>query len=251
MHLYNMKHWFLIVSTFLCTSTLVAKTTEEINNTAINYYKQENYKEAISWWNQLIPVESTDRSILFQNIGNSFFKMKEYSRAVLYYEKSLKYNFNNTKSHTNLSIAKAKLKLDTDSKELFFIVWANKFIYLFSYDFLRISMVVLAWCALFFSGGYVFSKNEILKKAAMYSLIFIGIGLIWIFILEKTINNSSNAILMTKTPICYEESTLKGKSKVLLQGDKVQVLDQYSHYIQIELIDNTKWWIDAKELKII
>lgn len=241
----------LLIVLFYSSTASSAPSNLQIQNTAIEAFKNENYPLAIEQWNLLMNEPTINRSELFLNIGNAYFKLKQYAKAVLYYEKSLKYNYNNAKTQQNLSITHAKMKLDTESRDLFFNVWLKKGVYLFSFHTLQILALVLIWSACILSIFYWMKKRDELKKWAIYLIIasfFIGI---WMLLLQHYKSSSEYAIVMNSNITGYEESTLKGKSKSIPQGEKVMLLDQYSTFVQVELIDNSKWWLDSEAISPI
>ena len=67
-------------------------------------YEEGNYEQAMAFYNQIVEVgmESAD---LYYNMGNTYYKMKQYPMSILYYEKALKLDPGNEDIRTNLEIA--------------------------------------------------------------------------------------------------------------------------------------------------
>ena len=99
---------------------LLAGEIEEILTKADQNYRQgeaaealeertERFNQALSQYVSLEKESSDGR--LFYNIGNCYFQLQEYPRAILYYEKALKDRPRNEKIQYNLELARVELAL--------------------------------------------------------------------------------------------------------------------------------------------
>jgi tetratricopeptide (TPR) repeat protein len=77
-------------------------------NSANSKYKQENYVEAITEYENLIPqLETKDqKSKAFHNLGNSYLKSQKLEEAIEAYKNALRANPKDEKSRYNLAYAK-------------------------------------------------------------------------------------------------------------------------------------------------
>ena len=67
-------------------------------------YDEGNYEQALTLYGQ-IEEAGVESAALYYNMGNTFYKMKSYPKAILYYEKALKLDPGNEDIRTNLEIA--------------------------------------------------------------------------------------------------------------------------------------------------
>ena len=67
-------------------------------------YEEGNYDQAMSLYRQ-IEESGMESAALYYNMGNTYYKMKSYPMAILYYEKALKLDPGNEDIRTNLEIA--------------------------------------------------------------------------------------------------------------------------------------------------
>lgn len=75
-------------------------------------YKQGKYPEAMQQFAKAAPLDKDKGRVAaaFHNIGNSFFKTKEYGKSIDAYKASLKLSPNDKQTRYNLALAQAMLK---------------------------------------------------------------------------------------------------------------------------------------------
>ena len=73
----------------------------EAGNTA---YNEGNYEQALTLYNSVVEGGMESAS-LYYNMGNTYYKMKDYPMSILYFEKALKLDPSNEDIRTNLEIA--------------------------------------------------------------------------------------------------------------------------------------------------
>ena len=72
-------------------------------------YRAKKYQQAIINYEKLSHLSKTQEAAKLHNIGNCYFKIKDYKKAIKYYQKSLKNSFNKD-TKFNLELAKKMLK---------------------------------------------------------------------------------------------------------------------------------------------
>ena len=100
-----MKRYTLLILMSLAALTLTAQTqNEQWFERANAAYNAGSYDTAVMLYNQILAndVESVP---LYYNMGNAYYKMREYPMAIYCYEKALKLDPSNDDVRTNLDIA--------------------------------------------------------------------------------------------------------------------------------------------------
>ena len=67
-------------------------------------YNEGNYEQALTFYNSVVE-SGMESAALYYNMGNTYYKMKDYPKSILYYEKALKLDPSNEDIKTNLEIA--------------------------------------------------------------------------------------------------------------------------------------------------
>ena len=88
---------------------------------ANNFYEKTDFRNAISDYKKIIDSEISN-SILYYNIGNSYFKLNELGYARLYYEKAKLLNPNDVDLIYNLEILENRLIDDIPKLSSFFLI---------------------------------------------------------------------------------------------------------------------------------
>ena len=100
-------------------------------------YQAKNYVQAASLYEACVKqaaasgnTSANERAALYYNLGNAYYRLKDYAHAVLNYRRALHLNPADADVAFNLQLTEAKLtdRFDAPS-EMFFISWAKDFIY--------------------------------------------------------------------------------------------------------------------------
>ncbi len=99
---------YVVLLSFLVIGTAFAeKSNKEIFQNANRYFLKENYKEA-----QTISGNHSDGFIssnVYFNLGNCYFREKDYGKAILFYERAKRLDPSNESINLNLKIANLKI----------------------------------------------------------------------------------------------------------------------------------------------
>lgn len=96
-------------------------------------YMEKAYDKAIAGYEQLLKA-GVDVDVLY-NLGNAYYRKNNLPRAILNYEKALKYEPRHKDARHNLEICRSKLGVsENPPSEMFFITWFNDLTAYFSVD---------------------------------------------------------------------------------------------------------------------
>jgi len=95
------KHLWIIISFFAAVSFLSASDLENIFQEAVTAFENNEYEISL---NLFLSIENEDiqNPDLFYNIGNCYFRLNKFGKAILYYKRALKYDPTHKASKRNL-----------------------------------------------------------------------------------------------------------------------------------------------------
>jgi tetratricopeptide (TPR) repeat protein len=219
-------------------------------------YSQEKYEDAIKYYNQILDNGYESAEVYF-NIGNSYFKLRNYPKAILNYERALIIDPDNDNFRHNL--AKAKMynvdKID-EIPEFILQSWFNDLIGIFSSNYWAIISLFTFIIALFAFLIYLFSASFKIKKISFYSGIIIIILSILAYYFsyhsKSDIKNNTGAIVMEPSV------TVKGAPResgtelfIIHEGTKVILLKKLDSWYEIKLLDGKQGWLQQTAIEKI
>lgn len=229
----------------LCISAKV-----EANVPPIEAYQKGNFELSKSLWNQEIKKEGASASSYF-HLGNTYMKLEDYSQAILMYEKSLLLDYNNEDVKFNIKVARAKLGLDVDHKELFLSDWMKKATYTFSNGLYKWLIIVLLWVLaimIYMVRWRGMQAWRYAPKILIGAILVLSIGAV-----AKRVYSSGgkHAIIMKDDTKGFQNVTLQGKSTELREGTRVIILDEVEKSVQVRTDLDSTFWIDRASINII
>jgi len=218
-------------------------------------YESSEYQKAIELYKK---IETDYRSpILFYNLGNCYFKMGNLPEAIVYYERSLKYDPENENTLANLKQANKLITDDirelpqtavsqwwynfTRNKSINF--WAHLSIYLMIAGFLILILAVVR------------SPNFIRKFSLLLGSLLIIAGVFTFFLANTAKNNIENdnyAIIFTsKVDVMSEPKDSGSRLFVIHDGLKVDIISENNEWFEIQLANGAIGWIKKEDCKVI
>lgn len=239
-----MKIGFLLL--FFLTCGILSAQADK----AIQAYNNQNYEDAIASWNKECSKKNANTAIIYHNIGNSYFKLQNYSAALAYYEKSLRENYLQNDVKFNIKVARAKLNLDIENKTLFTNDWMRKIAYLIPMNVLKWLIIVLALFLLLMTIYLYFKEHKVLfiVKKSIFILCLLLVG---IFVLQSFYKSETGNAIISEAITGYENASFKGKSKPLHEGEKVEIVDEIGQTIQVKTDIGGLYWIEKSSIYII
>lgn len=194
---------------------------------------------------------------LYCNLGNSYFKMNDMARAILWYERALRLDPGDEDANFNLNVANARINDKIEPvPELFYKRWFRGVLQAFSCDAWALASVLALVFSLAGFVLYLASRSLPLRKAGFWA----GIGLAAIFLFTLTFawagygyaNDASGAIIFAPTITVKSSPDEKGTDLfVLHEGTKVQILDRISDWYEIRIANGSVGWLPSSTFEKI
>jgi len=250
------KTTITIIAFLMITAANYADSNESLFALANEKYSEGLYSEAIESYEQILS-SGYSSAALYYNLGNAYYKVNDITKAILNYERALLIAPGDEDIKYNLDIANQLVtdKIDT-LPEFFLSKWVRQLRMGFSPD--QWGIISLAG---FFLTGLSFLLFYFLRKRGMRRLFFImsivaivisGTTLLFGIQQNKQLTERNTAIIVSPT-VTGKSSPDEGGTDlfVLHEGVKVWITDQLNNWIEIELADGNKAWVQEKSLERI
>ncbi len=249
-----MKRILFIILCFV--SVVVNAQQKESWNKANELYSASNYTSALEQY-QSIENAGYSSKELFYNIGNCYFKLKDYGHSILNYERALKFDPSDKDVLRNIEIARDYTPDKIEVLPEFILrTWIRNLNYSFSANTWSYTGLVFLSLSLLALLSFKFNSRSLIKKLSFVS-IFIGLLLTvssFLFSLNQVndFRNREYAIIMKPVSSVKSSPDEAGKDVFILhEGTKVKIIDKISRWNRVILTDGRDGWIQEENLEII
>ena len=253
-----MKKLFLhIVFLFLLTLQLNAGTAvDSLFIQANDNYAGGYYMQAIELYESVL-AKGMESGELYFNFGNAYYKLKNYPKSILQYERALLFDPRNEDIKHNLAKARMYIIDKIDEIPEFVIKrWINSLITLLSSNTWAILSLFTFVLGIVFLLFYFLSYKLMLRRAGFYSGIIVLLLSLTMFFLSfraKSLFISSNeAIIMTPTVTVKSSPRASGTDLFIVhEGTKILIIDSLETWYEIRLSDGKQGWLQQKDVEPI
>ena len=244
-----------MILAFLMVSTMVMSQSNNWFEEGNAAYNDGDYEQALALYGN-IEESGLESAELYYNMGNTYYKMKQYPMAILYYEKALKLNPGDEDIRTNLEIANLAVvdKINVVPQSFIARWWNGMKTSLSADGWAWVSIVAFA---LFLICLFVFlmARRRGLMKAGFYVGLLIAICLAFSVIFAvgnyRDMSHQDQAIVMTPT-VNVKSSPSENSVDlfVLHEGAKVRVMSESNGWNQIKIADGSVGWLQADAMVV-
>jgi tetratricopeptide (TPR) repeat protein len=251
-----MKKLFVIISLLFLTGGLYAMDYNLTITRANKAYTDGLYTNALELYKQVLNdgYESPD---LYYNIGNVYYKMNDFTSAILYYERAKKLNPGNEDIDYNLKVANSKIADKIEPiPELFYRRWVASLTRQFSADTWAEAGIIGFIVSLILAAFYVISRILFIRKFGFWlGIIFLFLSLFcFLFAYQnyRNVKNETDAIIFAPTVTIKSSPDEKSIDLfVLHEGTKVQLLDQIGTWFEIKIANGSIGWLPSSSVERI
>ena len=245
-----LKSIFVFVIGYSFIFEAKAQNPEELLTEANSLYNENAFDSALTVYKSIVD-QGYSSATLYYNLGNTYYKLKNYPLAIYYYEKSLKLEPNNEDTKHNIEIAQLFLTDKIEPvPELFIKTWWNKLGNAFTINTWAIITLVLLGILLICVFFYITAKTRSLKK----SMFILGIIAIIFTTISFSISTNKYNHLRTNNEGIIITPTVTIKSSpsqssvdlfVLHEGAKVKILDNTYNWEKIKIANGSIGWLPS------
>ena len=232
---------------FLCISlnTIAEHPLFTKANTA---YASDSIAKAIALYDSIL-ASGRESSELYYNLGNCYYKNKDWANAIWHYEKSLILT-NNEQTKENLALTKLKIIDRIEAlPQLFYKKWWISTQGLLStkhWQYLAILSILLA----LFSG----TLNKLLNKnTKKYYIFFLTSALLLLLISSSSYQNKiakKEGIIFSSVVVINSAPTSNSTELFTLHsGTKLEITDRIGDWINIKIANGNSGWILQNSVK--
>ncbi|MFC1725191.1 tetratricopeptide repeat protein [candidate division KSB1 bacterium] len=251
-----MKRLVLILSVILLSICGYSQDSKSLFQEANGLYLDGNHGKALE---KYLEIEKSYHisAELYYNIGNTYYKLGNIGRSILYYERALNLSPGDEDLQFNLALANENTA-DKISPipDLFYEKFWKSLQYMFSLNGWGYVFTIFYILIIFLFGTRLFirnSKGNIMLKRLIYMLTAVTIGIILItgsrIYIEKT---TQEAVIMSEVVAVF--STPSGDSTELFtihEGTKTEILEESGEWLEIRLADGKVGWLLRSSVEII
>lgn len=225
-------------------------------NEANQYYQNGDYKNASSIYEQLI-ADGYEKSELYYNLGNSYYRLDMIAPSILSYERALRLDPGNEDIEFNLRLANLKTVDKIEPVPKFFInKWiesafksrsSNSWAYIGTF-FILLSVL--------FALLFIILKSSVAKKATFALLvlsIILTTGLYYLSAQALANQTSTSEAIVYEASVYVKSSPDENGTKLFMlhEGTKLEILDKVGNWFEIKIADGNKGWLESKKVEII
>ena len=229
---------------------------QDLLSMAAAAYDSAQYQRSIGAYEQIATQYGVNPE-LFYNLGNAYYKQKNYPKAILNYERCLLYDPSNVDARENIELARLQCVDKIEAIEpMFFVTWSNSIRDSFSCDTWGTLAIIFFLLFIAGCGTYFFSHRTSRRKLGFYgALLAIIISLVCIHYAgaqRDHIQQRDYAIVMTPSVIVRASPAESGTQLFTIhEGLKVRIRSTLSGWSEIELTDGQVGWMPSDGLEVI
>jgi len=232
------------------SASALFKDAEQSSSNA-DYRKAAEILESILSDQRVASVE------LYYNLGNSYFRLKDYPNAILNYERALRLNQNDADIRFNLELANQRI---TDRVEpipvLFYIRWINSLVALFSFEVCGIMAIISFFLVILFVYFFQFAKNRSTRINSFYLAVLLFIVTLSCYAIAQrgystTFSRNYGIVFAGSVPVKSSPAENSVSLFVVHAGVKVKIIDFIGEWAKIRLEDGNEGWLLLQDLEII
>jgi tetratricopeptide (TPR) repeat protein len=216
------------------TSAQFAKANQE--------YAAGDFKAAASDYEELVR-SGQDIPNVFYNLGNAYFRKRDFGHAILNYERALALEPHHPEAQANLRIARDEAR----ALELIPSRWERLFAFASENQY-AVAAAVAFWIALFSVAVFIFGRKRSGSAIAL-SILSLSTFVITIVATYQLSHGKSGRGLAVVTGDKVEArlATADNANRVLTlpAGSEVQIVSQRGDWIYAALPNNLRGWIPA------
>jgi tetratricopeptide (TPR) repeat protein len=207
-------------------------------------YAQGHFKEAISGYEALVRAGQWSAN-LFYDLGNAYFRVGDFGRAILNYERALALERHHPEATANLQIARDEahaLELQQS--------WPERYLQFASVNQYSITAAIAFWLAVFAIVMLIFARRRSAPLIAtlIFCLLVSAVAIYAAYTLERGSTGSDLAIV-TGNNVQARLATADTANSVLAlpPGSEVKILSTRGDWIYAALPNTLRGWIPAKD----
>lgn len=246
----------ILLITFFLSSQFFAQELDALMESGNSFYQNKDYENAIKSYESILN-QGYLSSELYYNLGNSYFRIGNLGKSILYYEKSLKLEPGNEDASYNLRIAKARtVDKIQEIPPIFIVKWWNMLLAYFSSSGWQVVVIIFYILLLVCIGLYFLIKNlQVQKFSFLFGVLNLAAFILSIilFISSLTREASQDFGVVQKQTISVKISPDQQSNDafVIHEGTKFEIEEKLKSWAKIKLVDGKVGWLPNSSFEVI
>jgi len=206
-------------------------------------YAQGNFKEAIASYEAQVRAGQWNAN-LFYDLGNAYFRTRDFGRAILNYERALALDNHHPEATANLQIARDESRaLELQPTRL------ERYLQFATINQYSIAAAVTLWLGIFGIVALIFARRRsaVLMSLSILCLLVCAVT-VWAI---HTLDNGSNGLalaIVTGTDVQARLATADTANSVLAlpAGSEIKILSTRGDWMYAALPNDLRGWIQTK-----
>ena len=239
-----------IISALTAQNVVNPDTLYKSGNDAI---MQENYSIAIESYEELL-AQDYRHADLYHNLGNAYFRLNQIGNAIWAYEKGLQLVPRDKDLKFNLSLANIRVRdrIDMPQATLFLEQYRS------FKNSTTLQDIILIAAAIFMLGTFIY----FLRKYYRWQSIWISRLVITLFTLSVLVHlvaldkyfeiSDTKEVIIIQNEVEIYSAPFDRRESVLFrlhEGVKAEISKDQQNWLEIELIDGKKGWIQSNKVR--
>ena len=229
---------------------------------AAQAYDKELYNDALKLYLDAERTVGTSSSLCY-NIGNTYYKLKDNARAILYYERALLLDPANGDARFNLEFVREKAQISEDSGGSYFTDWIAGMVSRLSSNTWATVALVSLLLLLLAVAAYLFFDSVVLRKIGFFGgmvllVLTVLANVAAYYVHGKAIHHDTAIVVVEQATLSTAPRVPKDKSEeamLLGSGHKVQIVDSVvnggTKWLDVRTADGHRAWITSKDVEVI
>ncbi len=239
---------FLVVLAGSCLfATLSSAASDGLFAQANQEYAAGNFEDAARDYSSMAKSGEWSAA-LFYNLGNAFFRARDFGRAILNYERALALEPNHPEAQANLRVARDEaraLELTPD--------WTKRFRQMATINQFTAGALIFFWAAAFLFASFITGRKR--RGGLVLCIVCILLCLSSVLLIRSLEGgkHGRSLAIVTSAGVQARLATADTSANVLTlpAGSEVQVEQERGDWIYAILPNDLRGWIPAKDVELV
>jgi tetratricopeptide (TPR) repeat protein len=233
-----------VLCLFIATSAFAQAEFAKANQE----FAQGHFKEAIAGYEALVRAGQWNAN-LFYDLGNAYFRTRDFGRAILNYERALALDNHHPEATANLQIARDEARaLELQPTKL------ERYLQFASINQFAIAAAVALWLGIFGIAALIFARRRstALLSVSILCLLVSGLAIWAIYTLDNGSEGRGLAIV-TGNDVQARLATADTANSVLAlpPGSEIKILSTRGDWMYAALPNDLRGWIQSKNAEAV